>query len=751
MKIVPDASPYLFAVGATFLAVLCRWVLDPWLGDRLALVTLFAAVAASEWFGGVRPALLAMVLGYVACDYLFVRPAGVFRFYLAHNLVGLAAYVVSSATIIAFGEAMRMAQRHERERQALLAVTLASIGDAVVTTDARGRVDYMNPVAESLAGWRESDAIKQPVEAVIPLLDEQTRRAVESPADRARAAGTVVEQAEGAILVAKDGAERPIQFRAAPIRDTRNKVSGSVLVFRDIAARRQAARDLQRAQEARTLLAAIVAASDDAIVSKTLDGTIRSWNQGAERLFGYAPDEAIGQSIDLIIPPEFRQEERDILARIARGQRIDHYETVRVARDGRRVDVSLTISPIRDEAGRVIGASKVSRDITDRKRSELALRDADRRKDEFLATLAHELRNPLAPIRHALEILKRAGSNPELLRRSREIIDRQLGHMVRLVDDLLDVSRITRDKLELRPARIQLASVLHQAIEACGPVAERYRQRLDLALPDEPVALEADQVRLVQVFCNLVDNGCKYSPPGGTVTITASKDGDEVRVAVRDTGIGIPGDKLDEVFDMFSQVDTTLERSRGGLGIGLTLVKRLVELHGGRIEARSEGAGLGSEFVVSLPIAYVAADAPAPEAAPGRAAGRSRRILVVDDNHDSAESLSTLLSLAGHQTWSAHHGLEALEIAERVRPEIILLDIGLPGLNGLDVSRRIRERDWGRSVMLVALTGWGQDEDRRRSAEAGFDRHLVKPVDPDSLLSVVNRSADGDRTASADW
>jgi PAS domain S-box-containing protein len=731
------APAYLFAIAFTLAAVFGRWLLDPWLGDRLTLVTLFAAVAASEWYGGYRPALLAMVLGYVLCDYLFVRPAGMFRFYLPHHLVGLAAYVTSSAMIIAFGEATRAARRRASEREALLSVTLASIGDAVVTTDAHGRIEYMNAAAERLTGWRERDAMKQSVAGVMPLLDEATRRRLDCPAERARAAGTGIEQAEGAILVAKDGSERPVDCRAAPIRDERGRISGSVLVFRDITARRQTERALARGEEARTQLAAIVAASDDAIVSKSLDGTIRSWNQGAERLFGYAADEAIGQSIDLIIPPERRPEERDILARLRRGERIDHYETVRVARDGRRVDVSLTISPILDEAGRVIGASKVSRDITERKRTEQALRDADRRKDEFLATLAHELRNPLAPIRHSIEILKRAGADPARIQQSREIIERQLGHMVRLVDDLLDLSRITRDKLELRPARVELASVLHQALEACRPLAERHQQRIELVLPEEPVVLDADSVRLVQVFCNLVDNACKYSPPGGTIAITAARAGDEARVTVRDTGIGIPADKLEAVFDMFSQVDTTLERSRGGLGIGLTLVRRLVELHGGRIEARSEGAGLGSEFVVRLPVAPAAAARPVPDAAPRDAGGRTRRILVVDDNHDSAESLSTLLRLSGHETWIAHDGVKALEIAEGERPEIILLDIGLPGLNGLDVCRRIREQPWGRHVVILAMTGWGQDEDRRRSSDAGFDGHLVKPVEPDLLLARV--------------
>jgi PAS domain S-box-containing protein len=493
----------------------------------------------------------------------------------------------------------------------------------------------------------------------------------------------------------------------------------------------------KREEETRSLLAAIVAASDDAIVSKTLDGIILSWNEGAQRLFGYTPAEAVGQPIDLIIPSEHRQEERQILDRLRQGGRVDHFETVRVAKDGHRLDISLTISPVRDETGRVIGASKVGRDISERKRVEAALREADRRKDEFLATLAHELRNPLAPIRHSLEILVRSDGDLRLFRHATDILSRQLTHMIRLVDDLLDVSRITRDKLQLRKTRVELASIITHALEASKPTADRDLQTIDISLPERPIRLDADPVRLTQVFSNLFNNACQYTEPGGRIWLTAEQQGSEVVVIIRDSGIGLPADQLDGIFEMFAQVDDDSERPRRGLGIGLTLVRRLVQLHGGTVTARSEGRGLGSEFEVRLPVleSYIE-----PEEVPRHqpADTIARRILVVDDNRDSVDSIATLLQMSGHRTFSVHDGIAAVEAAERLRPDVVLLDVGLPRISGIEACRRIRSHAWGKSMVVVALTGWGQECDRRNTKDAGFDGHLVKPVDYSELLQLLS-------------
>jgi signal transduction histidine kinase len=362
-----------------------------------------------------------------------------------------------------------------------------------------------------------------------------------------------------------------------------------------------------------------------------------------------------------------------------------------------------------------------------------AAKRADRRKDEFLATLAHELRNPLAPIGNALQLLQHSEGDSGIQLQALDTMQRQFSKMVRLVDDLLDVGRITRDKLELRKARTELKPVILQAVETSRALPEGTGQRLRVDLPPEPIWVDADPVRLSQVFSNLITNACKFSEPGGTIVIAAERDDHEVVVTVSDSGIGIAPDKLSRIFEMFEQVDNSLERTRGGLGIGLTLVKRLVELHGGTITARSEGLGRGSQFSVRL--AMIAEEASPVPAAPdtGGASSKARRILVTDDNRDAANSLAMLLKLSGHQVDTAYDGIEAVQKAEAHRPEVILLDIGLPGKNGYEVCRTIRQAPWGKDIRIVAVTGWGQEQDRRNTREAGFDHHLMKPVTVSAL------------------
>jgi PAS domain S-box-containing protein len=384
--------------------------------------------------------------------------------------------------------------------------------------------------------------------------------------------------------------------------------------------------------------------------------------------------------------------------------------------------------PVRDERGQIVYWFGTCTDIEDVKRLEAALREADRRKDEFLATLAHELRNPLAPLRTGLQILQLTEDRASW-ERARQMMERQLGQMVRLIDDLLDISRISRNRLELRRARISLAAVIENAVETARPLIDEKGQTLTVALPAEPVFLDADLTRLAQVFWNLLNNSAKYSDPGGRISLAAECQGQEVVVTVRDTGVGIPAPALPGLFTMFSQVDHSLERAQGGLGIGLALVKGLVEMHGGAVAARSAGVGQGSEFVVRLPLA--ASPDPAKRAAKEERTlvASKRRILIVDDSRDGAASLGMLLSLLGHDTRTAHDGLEALELAEAFHPNVMLLDIGLPKLNGYDVCRRIRQQPWGKEIFIIAVTGWGQEDDRRRAQEAGFDQHMIKPVD----------------------
>ncbi len=849
-------------------AVLLRWLLDPVMGDSLPLVTLFGAVAAAVWVGGYLPAVIVAIFGYIACAYLFIPPRGTVDLSTPETVVGLVAYLVTCSLLVGIGEGMRSAQARANARGEILRVTLGSIGDAVITTDTKGCVTYLNSVAESLTGWTQYEAKGQRLDVVFRIINEDTRLTVESPATRALRDGVVVGLANHTLLVAKNGAEHPIDDSAAPIRDDRGVVSGCVLIFRDVSERRQwERREANRLQGAR-LLASIVESSDDAIISKSLDGIIQTWNAAAERLFGYTTNEAVGRHISLVIPPDRIAEEDHIIATLRAGTRIDHFETERVRKNGQRILVSLTVSPIKDDEGHVVGASKIARDISDRKLAEserqkfvtlvenstdfigisdlnavpifvnraglqmvgletledaravnvrdfffpedqplimneffpsvvatghgeievrfrhfktgqarwmaykvLKLDDesgrsvafatvsqdvterremednlrelasdlaaADRRKDEFLATLAHELRNPLAPLSNTLEILKRSTDQDAPARRGLDTMERQLEQLVRLVDDLLDLSRITHNRIELRKRQVELAPVIRQAVLAAQPLADASRHTVEVSMPAEPIHLHADQVRLTQVLGNLLNNSCKYTPPGGTIRVTVQGDGKDAIVTVTDTGIGIPADKLDSIFDMFTQVDRSLEQSQGGLGIGLTLVKRLVEMHGGTVEARSAGEGHGSAFAVRLPALQGAVDIATPAASETRASGTAHRILVVDDNKDSADSLAMLLELTGHEVSTAHDGQEAFDIAEQQRPDVILLDIGLPELNGHEVCRRIRQQSWGQAMVLIALTGWGQDEDRRRSQEAGFDGHLVKPVDHTRLLTLL--------------
>jgi PAS domain S-box-containing protein len=1072
--------------------------------------------------------------------------------------------------------ARRRAEDALRKQSEWLRVTLASIGDAVITTDAEGRVTFLNAVAQSLTGWPQIDALGHLLTDVFRIVHEDTRQPVDNPAIRALQTGTVVRLANHTVLIARSGEEHPIDDSAAPIRDESGTTIGSVLVFRDVSERK-------RTELARAHLAAIVESSEDAVISKNLNGIILSWNKGAEQLFGFTAGEAIGQSIMMLIPPERRDEEHGILARIVRGERIEHFDTVRVAQGGRRIDVSLTISPIRNAANEVIGASKVARDISRRKlleardrflldldealrplsdaegitvaaaralgghlqvnrcayatveededtfqltgnytdgvdsivgrytfrqfgqaclrlmragepyvvtdadgdsrittaerpsyemtsiravicvpilkqgrfvaamavhtlrprvwdpdevtlvqrvasrcwesiertrvthelresehlfralansnanlawmarpdgwiywyndqwyeytgttpaamegwgweqvhdpvtlpavkerwqhsiatgtpfemvfplrgadgsfrrfltrvnpvrdsraqvvhwfgtntdveserraaeanvelreREQLArheaelqkrllyslfmqaptliavlrgpdhvvelanppvckvwgrsegellnqplldvmpeLRDqvfpsllndvyesgrpyvgnevaasltrkegppqtvyfnfvyspfrnmegdiegvfviasdvtdqvlarnqlndlreaaesANRAKDEFLAMLGHELRNPLSPILTALQLMKLRGSDAS--ERERTVIERQVTHLTRLVDDLLDVSRIARGKVELKEEIVEIAEIVAKAIEIASPLLEQRRHTLDVHVQRRGLTVKGDSTRLSQIVSNLLTNAAKYTPPGGHITIRTEEGDGEVVVRVRDSGLGIAPEVLPRVFDLFVQERQTIDRSQGGLGLGLTIVRNLVERHGGTVSANSEGPGKGSEFVVRLPRASVGS---VPEHAPVDAIAESvvarrddsPKILVVDDSVDGAEMLAAALSAMGYDTRVAHDALVALRIAADFRPDVALLDIGLPVMDGYELAARLRELSDSNGMTLIALTGYGQESDRQKSREAGFDHHLVKPVDLRLLESVL--------------
>jgi signal transduction histidine kinase/ActR/RegA family two-component response regulator len=377
-----------------------------------------------------------------------------------------------------------------------------------------------------------------------------------------------------------------------------------------------------------------------------------------------------------------------------------------------------------------------------RQRAEAALFEANRRKDEFLATLGHELRNPLAPIRNAIHYLSlQPGNDPEA-RKTLAMAERQVKHMVRLIEDLLDISRITRDALDLRIEPFELSEFVEEIAESSRYAAADGAHDLEFSAPKPGVRLLADRARLLQATGNVIHNAIKYTPEGGRIRVDVSSEGDRLSIVVTDTGIGIPRDRIDEIFQPFVQLDRTLEKARGGLGIGLALAQRIVAMHGGKLTAESEGPGKGSRFRIELPgvqpAPEPAAETTAPAAsAPAAGAARPIRVLVADDNVDSADSLALLLSRVGHEVVVANDGLEALRRAEETRPDLALLDIGMPGLNGYDVARRIRSESWGTAMRLVALTGWGQHEDKTQATEAGFDAHLTKPVEMSALRELV--------------
>jgi signal transduction histidine kinase/ActR/RegA family two-component response regulator len=530
-------------------------------------------------------------------------------------------------------------------------------------------------------------------------------------------------------------ADRSFILRIAPYTGRGNETVGAVLTFANVTAFRAS---IDQAIYEREYTKAILNTVIEPLVVLGADLRVQTANRAFYGMFGVSRDQAHDVPFQALGDDRWRSS--GLWAALQATASIDHpFQTLEIERDlpvlGRRTVLVDARKLSREGAPSILVALQ---DISERKAAEEALKEADRRKDEFLATLAHELRGPLAPLRNMLEVMNRAGNDGDLIQQARGIMDRQVSQMTRLIDDLLDLSRISRDKIELKRERLELASVVYHAVEAARPLSDSARHELSVALPSEPIYLDADPVRLTQIIGNLLNNSCKYTESGGSISLSAERQGSDLVMKVKDTGVGIPTHMLSHIFGMFAQVERSLERSQGGLGIGLTLVKRLVELHGGSVEAFSEGAGRGSEFVVRLPALADTHQAPQ-QAQPTADAqtATARRILVVDDNLDGATSFAMLLQSAGNETCVVHDGLEAVEAAERFRPDVVFLDIGLPTVNGYDACRRIRAGAWGKHLAVVAVTGWGRNEDRNKSNEAGFDAHMVKPVNFDAVLKLL--------------
>jgi PAS domain S-box-containing protein len=544
--------------------------------------------------------------------------------------------------------------------------------------------------------------------------------------------------------------EEEQELRAAALKNAQSILLARQKAERELLAANEALeRKSEELRQQREWFEVTLSSIGDAVITTDTQSRITFLNPVAQSMTGWSLADAAGVALDqvfYIINEDTRLTVINPVAQVLLSGTMvalaNH--TALVGRNGTIIGIEDSAAPIRDTKGNIVGVVLVFHDVTERRRNEQALRDADRRKDEFLATLAHELRNPLAPIRQAAMIAKAPAATDAQKRWSHDVISRQVDQMALLLDDLLDISRITRGALQLRVEMTELAAVIDAAVETARPTMEAKRHGFAVQIPEQPVYFAADPLRLAQVLANLLTNAAKYTDPEGQIRVRAQVEEGVVEIGVADTGIGIPATALRSVFDMFAQVKTAQDRSEGGLGIGLSLSKALVELHGGTVKATSAGLGHGSEFIVRLPLRslgvpaqIVGARAPAERAA-------ARRILIADDNRDAAESLAMLLSLEGHTVTVVHDGQQALAAFQSVQPEFALLDIGMPIVSGYDVARRVRQSSLGRAVTLVAITGWGQDGDKARALAAGFNHHFTKPIEP-GLLTDLLRAADHPR------
>jgi PAS domain S-box-containing protein len=789
-----------------------------------------------------------------------------------------------------------------RESEERLRITFASIGDAVLVTDEQGRITRLNPVGEKLTGWRQADAIGRPIQDIFVIVNEETRQPAPHPVEQVLREGVVAALANHTVLISKAGEETPIDDSAAPVRANDGRLLGTVLVFRDISERRQVERE--RAARARLTreLAAIVESSDDAIVSKNVDGMVTGWNRAAEQMYGYAADEAVGQSVRLIVPEDLLHEEESVLQRIRRGERVEHFETRRRRKDGSTVHVSITVSPIRDDSGAVIGASKVARDITARKQTEMeramllesertarqnlevavqqlqtalhagrmgtweyalrtgalkwspgleaihgypsgtfpgtfeafrneihpedrervlrAIADAGERgrdhhveyriiradgavrwvqgigqvvvgedaraermigvcmditerkqmdqqraevleqeqraraeldhasrlKDEFLAVLSHELRTPLNAVLGYAHLLGSGALPAERVDHALQAIQRNAQAQARLVESLLDLSRIMAGKLELDLEHLDVSALIDAAVDVVRPEAEAKQIALNVVMPSKVPRLVGDGGRLQQVLWNLLSNAIKFTPSGGRIDVLAAQQDGEVTVSISDTGQGITPAFLPYVFDRFKQADGNKHRSPTGLGLGLALVREMVHAHGGTVVAESPGDGQGSTFTVRLPLSpTLQSELVRPRAAQTTIESLPRiDILIVDDDGDVRDLLGLLLQSHGAVVRTATSAAEALDAIARQTPDVLLADVGMPEEDGYSLIRKVRaheQRHNAARLPAIAVTAYATSADREQALAEGYDWHIPKPVDPQTLARAISKVA----------
>jgi PAS domain S-box-containing protein len=760
------SSRYGAAVALAAVGTLIRLALDPIWGSRLPYITLFPAIMLSAWIGGAGPGILTTVLTAAAAEYFWIEPGGSWLVHDNTEFLTLGLFVAIGIFMSFLNESWRRGIDAVAASEERLRVTIQSLGDAVIATDEHGRVTQLNPMAESLTGWSQADAAGRPVTDVLVLLNEESRRPADNPVERVLREGTIVGLANHTLLISRAGREIPIDDSAAPVRTDDGGIVGAVMVFRDISERRQNERERAERQRVSQELAAIVESSDDAILGMDLSGRITAWNQAAERMYGYSALDAIGQSIRLTVPEDRVHEEDVVLDRIRHGDRVANFETLRRRQDGTTFSVSLTISPVRNAAGAVIGLSKIARDITARKRVEQEIEErraqllareqnaraeverASRMKDEFVAVLSHELRTPLNAVLGYAQLLESGALPPERARHALEAIQRNAQAQARLVESLLDLSRALAGKIELDLAPLDLAKILDAAIDVVRPELDAKSITLDVAAPAGGVSLIGDANRLQQVFWNLLSNAVKFTPACGRIRIHVTTGDAHVDVKITDTGQGMAPEFLPYVFDRFRQEGSGRGRSPSGLGLGLAVVQEMVHAHGGTVIAHSDGIGRGSTFTVTLPSTR---DVPARsqlEVADGESSEASSLsgldILVVDDNDDVRELLAFFLESRGATVRAVSSTRDALSAVSRARPDAMLADLRMPDEDGYSLVRQLRA--WERQRQLVplptiAVTADASRTDRERAIAAGYDWHVAKPIDPDALARLISRLA----------
>lgn len=752
---------YLFALAATTLALLARYVLSWWLPEDTPTFSLVIAVLVSAWYGGLGPGLLATVLSLLVAIYFFVEPYYSFAIaslayqyrLIRFTVIGVIISALSELRLQAIrkllerqhqleaeAEARKKAEARLREREAagrFLTALVESSADAIISKSLEGVIQTWNASAERLFGYPAEEAVGRHISIIIP----PARVKEEEQVVKRLCTGERIGHFD-TVRVRCDGTPVEVSLTLSPIQDEGGQVVGISMIVRDVTERKLAEENVKAERDRVQMIADAVPAL---ICYVDAQGCYQLNNHAYKIWFGHSPSDNVGRHMREVLGEAAFDALRPHVEAALRGQTVT-FEAEIPYREGGPRWINATYTPDRDEKGMVRGFIAHINDITQRKLMEQELRhqaeqltESDRKKDEFLSILAHELRNPLAPIRMGLEAMRLAKDEPDTLEDIRSTMERQTQQLMAIVDDLLDVSRITRGKLELRRCPVKLADVIQSAVEASRPFIEEASHELSVTLPEKPISLHADPHRLAQVLSNLLGNAAKYTPEGGRIALLAERQGSDVLVKVQDNGIGIPQEMVDRIFEMFAQIDRPMEKNYTGLGIGLTLVKSLVQMHGGTVEVHSEGENRGSEFRVRLPILVERRDeAQKPDRGQETVPSEFKhRVLVVDDNKAAAELLGMVVRMLGHEVRTAGDGQEGFEVAEVFLPDVVLMDLGMPRMNGFEAARKIREQPWGQQMRLIALTGWGQAEDKQRTKEAGFDHHLVKPAEPAELQRLL--------------